>query len=367
MVKGLLLMEWNDRSGLEVKVKTPADLDVSDKTLMQIYSAHEYSQDAGLVAIAAGASSAISYYSGDELDHYLVLFLKEGEDPEQFEEVVQETAQVVFGNLQVDYLRDIFPQLLVRLDQYPKASAEQKLAVVFQDEFKHAVVERLTQDGCAVKEELEIWLRDKFRKRYFNFSAILASLMRLGLVKITSVKSLLQEMVFLTRAVLAFREPPTRIMDLLEADGDPSLSPLKGQYRKQVEGFFKLYRPSLEDSQAVAGVLADFNSYQILLALRDRWVTRADLEKLKRRGVEDIDLVLQRLEELDVLVKFAQGKNVMDALYLLKSDPQIRPLYPAFMLNTIRQQFVSREQNKEVLLQYLDVLQEAYPRKGANA
>ncbi|MFX1325337.1 MAG: hypothetical protein ACFE8N_10285, partial [Promethearchaeota archaeon] len=39
---GLLVMKWDERIGAELLAKYPEDIDVSDKTLMQIYGTHEY-------------------------------------------------------------------------------------------------------------------------------------------------------------------------------------------------------------------------------------------------------------------------------------------------------------------------------------
>ncbi len=50
MPEGLLIMQWNDRSGIEVIDQYPEAIEekISTKTLLQIYNMHQYSRKKGV-------------------------------------------------------------------------------------------------------------------------------------------------------------------------------------------------------------------------------------------------------------------------------------------------------------------------------
>ena len=72
---GLLLMRWDERIGTELLVKYPEDLNVTEKTLMQLYATHEYSGEQGVINLTFGPVNVLSYYTGPESSYYVVLFL----------------------------------------------------------------------------------------------------------------------------------------------------------------------------------------------------------------------------------------------------------------------------------------------------
>jgi len=66
MLIGILVMEWDERRGVDIIIKYPDALQVSEKTLMQIVSTHEYDCEPGTVSVAIGGMNVVSYYSGAE-------------------------------------------------------------------------------------------------------------------------------------------------------------------------------------------------------------------------------------------------------------------------------------------------------------
>ena len=47
MPVGLVIMRWDERVGTETLAKYPEEVTITDKTLMQVYSTHEYTGEAG--------------------------------------------------------------------------------------------------------------------------------------------------------------------------------------------------------------------------------------------------------------------------------------------------------------------------------
>ncbi|MDX1797143.1 MAG: hypothetical protein R3255_00700, partial [Candidatus Lokiarchaeia archaeon] len=61
---GLVVMRWDDRVGTEILAKYPEEINVTDKTLMQVYSTHEYSGESGMISLMIGSLNIASYYTG---------------------------------------------------------------------------------------------------------------------------------------------------------------------------------------------------------------------------------------------------------------------------------------------------------------
>ncbi|MHA2325773.1 MAG: hypothetical protein ACXACB_10255, partial [Promethearchaeota archaeon] len=57
---GLVIMRWNERIGTETLAKYPEETQVSEKTLMQVYSTHEYSGERGIITLTSGALNIVS-------------------------------------------------------------------------------------------------------------------------------------------------------------------------------------------------------------------------------------------------------------------------------------------------------------------
>ena len=54
MTLGLVIMKWDERMGAELFARYPEEIDLQDKTMMQIYSTHEYTGEAGMISMTAG-------------------------------------------------------------------------------------------------------------------------------------------------------------------------------------------------------------------------------------------------------------------------------------------------------------------------
>jgi len=84
------------------------------------------------------------------------------------------------------------------------------------------------------------------------------------------------------------------------------------------------------------------------------------LEKLKARGLDDIDETLKKMWDAKMISVF-QDKNQTE-YYALISDFYIRKLYPKYILNRIIQQYEVKSKSNEVLLEYLNVLENNFSK-----
>ena len=121
MPDGLIVMKYDDRSGIDIKAKYPeGKLATSDKTLMHIFNLHEFSKDPGIASLTVDNINFVTYYSGSETDYFFILILNILENPEDYEEILKEVSQVILNNLEKKKYNEMLPSLFKRILNYPK-------------------------------------------------------------------------------------------------------------------------------------------------------------------------------------------------------------------------------------------------------
>jgi len=166
-------MKWDMRVGAEGIIRYPDEINVSEKTLMQVYSTHEYNQEAGMISMMIGATSIASYYTGSENSLYLILVLTVDEDPDSFEDGLADISRIIIQNLENEAFKTLIPSLYQRVSVYPTLDISQKLMMIYLDETKRLLLRRLQDEGSVSKSEISVWLKDKYQTEliisYHNF------------------------------------------------------------------------------------------------------------------------------------------------------------------------------------------------------
>ena len=106
------------------------------------------------------------------------------------------------------------------------------------------------------------------------------------------------------------------------------------------------------------GILIDPQLYEVLRLLRTSIVTRSELEKLKKKGVDDIDSVLKMLWENQMIQVFQDPRG--NEYYALLSDFYLSLIFPKYLLNTIKTEYENKSKADKVLIEYLNVLEDSY-------
>jgi len=164
------------------------------------------------------------------------------------------------------------------------------------------------------------------------------------------------ELIFLTNDILMLRVPPVQ---LLKDPADRGLpSQLASDYRTETKKFFQNYKPSDQDNLRVIEIIINPQVYETLRLLRTAIVTKNDLEKLKKKGVDDIDDVLKMLWECQMIQVFQDDKN--NEYYALLSDFYVAKVFPKYLLNVIKAEYEKKSKADQVLLEYLTVLENTY-------
>jgi len=250
----------------------------------------------------------------------------------------------------------MIPALFQRLSVYPHLNEEQRLAITYQDEIKRMIINRLREEGVVSKSELMVWLKDRYKQGFVDLEGVLIELIKRELIKETSVKGMPSELIFLTNDILMLRVPPVQLLKNPADKGLPAQ--LATDYRTEVKKFFQNYRPSEQDNLRVIDIVINPQVYETLRLLRTAIVTKNDLEKLKKKGVDDIDEVLKLLWESQMVQVFQDERN--NEYYALLADFYVDLIFPKYLLNIIKAEYEKKSKADQVLLEYLTVLENSY-------
>ncbi|MHA1301462.1 MAG: hypothetical protein ACTSO9_18730, partial [Candidatus Helarchaeota archaeon] len=289
---GLVVFTWDDRIGAEVKAKIPEELEITEQTLKQIYSSHFLEESGGFLSLIIGALNVASYYTGTELSYFVSLLLNIEEDPDNYEDAIVDATRFIITNLDNDRYKEILPSIYDRISLYPSFEEEQKLAIAYTDEVKRLIINRLVEDGNATKNDLLNWLKEKLQVEYLDIDGILNSLVKLGIIKVASVKGLPSESIFLTNDVFITRTPPVHI--IRQAKGKRLSATMGAEYLSNVKAYFERYKPSLDDEKIISDIVADTDTYTIWNLLRLSPVTKKGFDKVKKK-VKDLDTALKKI------------------------------------------------------------------------
>ena len=121
MPDGLIFMKYDERSGIEIRAKYPEkEFKVTDSTLMHILNLHEFSEQSGTASLTLENINFVTYYSGSETDYFFILMLNMLEDPEDYEENLEEISQIILKNLKNNYYLELLPNLFKKIQSIKK-------------------------------------------------------------------------------------------------------------------------------------------------------------------------------------------------------------------------------------------------------
>ncbi|MHA2131108.1 MAG: hypothetical protein ACW99L_14160, partial [Promethearchaeota archaeon] len=215
---------------------------------------------------------------------------------------------------------------------------------------------RLMDEGVVSKSELMIWLKDRYKQGFIDVEGILMELIKREIVKEASVKGMPSELIFLIRDVVLMRIPPTLILMDPAERGLPAQ--LVENYKTDVKSYFQNYNPTEGDNLRVLDILTNPEVYETLRLLRTAVVTKNDLEKLRKKGVEDLDDVLKMLWDTQIVQVFQDERG--NEYYALLSDFYLELVFPKYLLNVIKTVYDQKSKSDQVLVEYLTVLENTY-------
>lgn len=111
-------MKYNNKSGIAIKANYPEEsMTLQESTLMHILNIHEFSKQAGIASLTIENVNIVTYYSGSDTDYFIVLKLDSLEDPDDYEEALNEISQIILKNLDDDNYIDMLPTLFKQVSR----------------------------------------------------------------------------------------------------------------------------------------------------------------------------------------------------------------------------------------------------------
>jgi hypothetical protein len=315
-----------------------------------------------MISLMIGSLNIASYYTGPEKNFYILLLLNLDDDPDAYEEGLIDVSRIILGNLEDNAFIQMIPNLFRRLSVYPSLTDEQRLALTYQDELKRMIIKRLRDEGVVSKSELMIWLKDRYKQGFIDVEGILMELVKREIVKEASVKGMPSELIFLIKDVVIMRVPPIHILKDPADRGLPSQ--LVETYKSDVRSYFQNYRPSEGDNLRVLDILTNPQVFETLRLLRTAVVTKNSLEKLRKKGVEDLDNVLKLLWDTQMIQVFQDERE--NEYYALLSDFHLTLVFPKYLMNVIKTVYDQKSKSDQVLIEYLTVLENSYTNLKAS-
>jgi DNA-binding transcriptional ArsR family regulator len=236
---------------------------------------------------------------------------------------------------------------------YPHLQEEQRICMIYDNQVKRQIMKRLKDEGSVSKSELAVWMKDIYRESFVDIDSALNPFIKMNLIKQVSVKGAAGDMIYLIADVLINRTPPLKVIQNPTEAGLPQS--LAADYLQECKTFFENYEPEENDTLKVIETILDPQVYEVLKLLRMAIVTRNVLEKLKKKGVDDVEGTLKKLWDAGMLSVLRDEKS--NEYYGLKADLLVKKIYPEYLVNQIRRDYMNKTKNPAVLIEHLNILE----------
>ena len=356
MPVGLIFMKWNEITGNEILAKYPEDLDISNRTLLQLFHTHEYTGERGMISLMVGTSHIASYYTGPESNYCIAILLGLGEDPDEYEGALADVAQIFLQNLEDEDYIELVPNLFQYLIDYPQFNKEQQLIYLYNNEIKRWILNRLREEGILSKSQLEIWLRQTFPNGFGDIDLTLFEFVQNDLIQMHSIKNERSVLLFLINDLIMLRIPPFKILNNFNNFGLPK--DLEAIFKEKIKLFFETYKHSEEDNLKIINILSNPRVYVIFDMLRNSILNKSDFEKLKNKGLKELDNAFKLLIDAQIITSLKDPSG--NEYYILISDFYVKSFIPQYILNVLKDNFNNKTKSEPVLIKYLNILEETY-------
>ncbi len=364
-MRGLFICRWDDRIGVVLENAFPSSVEaeLTDEDRLTIFSTHALSEKAGVMAMRIRRLNILSYYTGlpegNKTDQYYVaLVLDPDENPDQFEERLQEVANMIIPQVGKSGFDEFFAKSYEQITKYQKISDEQRFAFIFQNKVRRILLEKLT-GGPMTKEGLAKWISRQLDREITDIDSLLSPLKKTNLIEeinISKGKKVTLEFVFLIRDCAVIRAPHIELF--LSAKKGAIAADLKDKYIEQVEKFFQNYRITSEDVEVIANAIADPDYYSIIQVLREEYVTKEVLPQKIGREIPDLEQKLKWLLENNIITAIKDKKGRIWVILL--SDIKFPQFFPEYLVDVIRKRWKEGTIQKEIALKHLQLLRAEY-------
>ncbi|MHA1799530.1 MAG: hypothetical protein ACTSVY_13875 [Candidatus Helarchaeota archaeon] len=358
MLFGLAVLRWDVKYGMKSEAVYPESLEISDQLLKQIYTNHEFEEEAGFLALTIQELNLASYYTGPETEYYVVAVLSIDENPEDYEDILSDTVRLILANTKGRKYKADLPQYYKQISDYPKMVEEQRLALILLDPIKKMIIDRLIEDGNATKSELSAWLKDRFGSEYIDIDSIINSLLRNKILREETLEKMTTSSIFLIGDIFVSRIPPKASIVMVKAMSSLDEKMVKN-YLNDVQTFFENYSPNPEDQEEILKIIIDMDAYQLISRLRKAPISQKSkiYEKIYNE-IKNFNDLMKWLWEAQIITVLKNKKG--EEYIFLKSDIGIKYVFPEYLIDKIRQLYYDGSKADNILIEHLRILQDRY-------
>ena len=344
---GLIVVKWDNKIGTVLEAKYPEDVFVSPDLTMKIYGAHVLGEarEAGFISMKVDSLNIASYFAGIEINYYVALLLKPTEDAAAFEDALIEVASKIFENLGEKKYVEKLPEFYKFLEKYPVLTRDQKIASVLLDPIKSFVFKTLLEYGCVTKDQLQEDIIKKLGVKTFDINAILASMVKAGLVVSEWVEGVPSEVVFLIRDFEIVRVPP-------------NIKKIPANVKNAIRDFFSKYKQSPRDVAILARAITDPEIYEIIKALKTRGgMSTREISEKTEIPEDKIFNYIGWLRRNNFIIEVEESNQ---SKFYLISEPMIITFYPEYQIKSVIERYNEGVLPAKQVIRYLLFLKEAY-------
>ena len=364
-MRGLIICRWDDRIGVILENAFPESArdELLEEDRLTIFSTHALSEKAGVIAMRIRRLNVLSYYSGlpdgEQTDQfYVALLLDPDENPDQYEERLQEIANMVIPQVGKPGFDEFFAKAYEQITKFQKINDEQRFAFIFQNRIRRILLERLTR-GAMTKEGLAKWISKQVDTEVTDIDGLLNPLRKTNLIEevnISKGKKVTLEFVFLVRDAAVIRAPHVELF--LAAKNNQMAPDIREQYISKTEKFFKEYRITGEDTEVIAEAVANPDYYAIIQLLREEYMTKEEIPMKLSREIDNLDEVLRWLAENNIVTAIKDKKGRVWVMLL--SDVKFPQFFPEYLVDEIRKRWKEGTIQKQIALKHLRLLRAEY-------
>jgi DNA-binding MarR family transcriptional regulator len=383
MPEGLAVLKWDDELGPVVTSKIPKKLDIGldPTTSMRVYGIAtlgetEESQKPGFSSLAFNDFKLAVYYGGlnmhlKGLPSMVFLVLSLDEDPDVYKDALPEIATQIFLNTEKDKYKTMVPTLFKQIARYTQMSPEQRQASVLNDPVRRTIVQALMKNGTLLSDDLETMIFEEVGKK-IDVDLVLRPLVKMGLIATGWVEGLASEVIYLTRGLFVLRTISLDTIRFLRKGKLPTdiaesyLQASRRYHRDYIARLRKdLFDTIWSEAEILAGIILDFDAYDIIKILRIAPIETEDLAVKLDVSKSKLRSQLSSLEKTNLLMRIndEEGREHL----LLKSNPEVVTVYPEWLIQRTVDLYNDEEIVSRQAIHYLQVLKQSHPSNAGSA
>ncbi|MHA1270287.1 MAG: hypothetical protein ACTSPY_10910 [Candidatus Helarchaeota archaeon] len=351
MVNGISIMLWDERVGAKIISKYPDSLEIPHRISIQIYSAHGFSEEAGVLSLMIGSANIVSYYTGPKKGIFINLFLSIEENSEDYESIIMDLSQDLLIK-QTDFSDFDLSNFFKRICDTLYYNNSQKMCDFYRDGIKNWILQILRESGSIIKTDLKVILEDKYGVEINDLNGILQQFVKLDLIKILHIKGDSSERIFLINDIILNLQPV--INNLKNPQTLDLPSNLFNQYLKICKDFFTNYNFTV--NQKIIELFLDFDIHKIINLLSSGIVISDKIDIYENIKIKNINNHLKKLLDANLLCALQDDKGIN--YFLLVAKINVKKIVPEYLINLIIEDFNIKNKTQRILVEHLILLAE---------